>query len=43
MRSANRQAAIQELRHQLRYANTPEEREAIYNRINFWMNYVPKQ
>ncbi|HIK19308.1 MAG TPA: hypothetical protein IGS53_29085 [Leptolyngbyaceae cyanobacterium M33_DOE_097] len=34
---------VQELRHQLRYANTPEEREAICNRIDFWLNYVPNK
>jgi len=42
MRSANRQAAIQELRHQLRYASTPEERETLRNRLDFWLNYFPR-
>jgi len=43
MRSTNRQAVIQELRHQLRYTNSPEERETLRNRINFWMNYAPNK
>jgi len=42
MRSANRQAAIQELRHQLRYASTSEEREILLNRLDFWLNYFPR-
>jgi len=42
MRSTNRQAVIQELRHQLRYANTLEQREVLRHWIDFWMNYVPK-
>ncbi|HEY9880560.1 MAG TPA: hypothetical protein V6D29_19025 [Leptolyngbyaceae cyanobacterium] len=35
---SNRQQIIQELRHQLRYAQT-QERDGIRRELNFWINY----
>lgn len=37
----NRQAIIQEIRHQMRYSNSPEDRMALQSRLDFWLNYNP--
>jgi hypothetical protein len=33
---ASRQQTIDELRHQLRFASTPQDRQAIMTQIDFW-------
>ncbi len=38
-----RNIAIRELRHQLRYTNPGAEREAIQAQITFWRRYRPTQ
>lgn len=35
----NRHQVIQELRHQLRYAASLDEQEAIRRELNFWIHY----
>lgn len=43
MKLPNRKAIIQELRHQLYYSHSPEERAILRTRLDFWLNYIPKQ
>lgn len=39
----NRKAIIEEIRYQMRYSNSPEDRSALQNRLDFWLNYNPNQ
>ncbi len=38
---SNRKAIIAEIRHQMRYSNSSEDRTALQNRLEFWLNYHP--